>query len=200
MDTVDNYITGDLPLTMCNIYNIEWIRLDSFKYWKGKPNNSFEEAAEAGIFHRENTIDTVGCIHCRQCFHQWEENENIKAGYLEGVPECTGSAFNIPKRYKYLTQFIIDSWFDMYRIRFSFVRKSPRLQATIDAFYEAYRIRKYDKSYLDGIDNDLVGFYSKDTKTMDDLTAAEIKDLKDIKYNIEHRLVFNTPSIIKEKE
>lgn len=200
MDSVDNYIVGDLPVHYLEGYRLEWIRLDSFNYWKGKPNNSFEEAAEAGIFHREGTKDTVSCIHCRECFIDIEENENIKASYTEWVPQCTGSSFNIPKRYKYLTQFVIDSWFNIYRERYNGVKKSPRVQDASDKFYKEYLVRVNDKSYFDGIDNDLVAFYSNDTKTMDDLTNKEKKHIKSIKEDIKYNLKLTTKSIIEPKQ
>lgn len=148
-------------------YVVEWFRLKTFDDWVGTPNFPINEAAEMGLYHIKNTNfhDTVQCVHCRTVMVAWTPEDNIHAEHSKHSPNCR-KGFNIPIKYKYLTQFIINS---------IATKENLNIDSVSDAVFDPdLENEKNDQYYLK---TDIVDLYTKGTKQLQNLTDSDKEEV-----------------------
>lgn len=177
MDSVDNSIVPDLEFGK-KLYVVEWFRRKSFEEWKGPSTFPINEAAEMGFYHIESDLynDTVCCIHCDVVIFSWLLNDDIKIEHAKHSPNCQ-KGFNIPLKFIYLTQYIIDSLVMINFIRHVKFTRNDTLHPLYDK-YAAFIQRSSRRKNKQVILSELVSLYSKDTLTFEDLSDDEKEDIE----------------------
>lgn len=140
-------------------YSVEWLRVNSFLDWVGTPNFPVNSAVEIGLYHINNFnfCDAVKCVYCREVMVQWLEDDDVHVEHAKHSPNCR-KGFNIPIKYKHLTQFILDSIVNIH----------------------TNKINEYTTVNLENVKNDnynlkvdIVNLYTKETKQLNNLTVDE---------------------------
>lgn len=164
-----------------NSFELELIRRQSFDEWKGLVNFPFNKAAKMGLYFKPNNTlyGFVFCIHCGVSIFNWK-CMHIKIKHDDNSPYCT-EGMNIPIRYKYLTQFILNAKFILY------IRDTSNTadiivdqDHSIEEWIDAYRIcieGMLDFYFIENTIYDIIGFYSEDTLTVDDLDFQDFNNI-----------------------
>lgn len=184
MDSVDNSVVEYMDIVE-RLFHSEFIRRKSLKFCKhDNINFNLDYAAELGFYFKPNCgDDTLICMHCTIAIGSWEPTDEIEKEHVKFSPNCVPTRFNIPKRYQYLTQYMIDCWFDMYYYgKFLSIEdlKTPTTRSVMYKFNTLWNIRKNDSVYQNGVFNDLVGLYSKDMLSEKNLTKEQIDEIYEI--------------------
>lgn len=184
MDSVDNSVIEYMDI-INRMFHSEFIRRESLEFCEQKNINfSLNYAAMIGFYFVPNQgIDTLFCMHCGYGIGSWEPTDEIEIEHARHSPDCKHNGFNVPKKYQYLTQFMIDAWFDSYyHGKFQIIESisSIKKSAIMNEFLKLFYIRRNDPVYKDGIFNDLVALYSKDTVNPKDLTVEQVEEINEI--------------------
>lgn len=196
MQHVDNSIFSKLPLPD-KLYRLEFLRRYSFGFWSGNVAFSFGSAAYKGFYHKLNTEhhDNICCIHCGIMMYDFEITDNLYAEHERYSPNCYDTHSSITYRYIFLSQYILDAWFNhFYEFEFTInetLNSDAVLCDAVANFHREYYVRKPCIEYKANVIRELIFLYSNGTKFRSHLTVKQLEGIHNQKKQIKTRFLPN---------